>query len=31
VPPLVDEDTGPFRHVVYQLGGTLLGLHGFPA
>jgi glyoxylase I family protein len=29
--PVLDEDTGPFRHVVFQLGGTLLGLHGFPA
>ncbi len=28
--PVLDEDTGPFRHVVYQLGNTLLGLHGFP-
>jgi catechol-2,3-dioxygenase len=28
---VLDEDTGPFRHIVYQLGGTLLGLHGFPA
>ena len=28
--PVLDEDTGPFRHVVYLLGGTLLGLHGFP-
>jgi glyoxylase I family protein len=28
--PVLDEDTGPFRHIVYQLGGTLLGLHGFP-
>ncbi len=28
--PVLDEDTGPFRHVVYQLGTTLLGLHGFP-
>ena len=28
--PVLDEDTGPFRHVVYALGGTLLGLHGFP-
>jgi glyoxylase I family protein len=28
--PVLDEDTGPFRHVVYQLGGTLFGLHGFP-
>ena len=31
VKPVLDEDTGPFRHVVYELGGTLLGLHGFPA
>ena len=29
-PPVLDEDTGPFRHIVYQLGNTLLGLHGFP-
>jgi catechol 2,3-dioxygenase-like lactoylglutathione lyase family enzyme len=29
-PPVLDEDTGPFRHVVYAVGGTLLGLHGFP-
>ncbi|NUT33711.1 MAG: VOC family protein [Hamadaea sp.] len=29
--PVLDEDTGPFRHVVFALdGGTLLGLHGFP-
>jgi catechol-2,3-dioxygenase len=28
--PVLDEDTGPFRHVVYAIGGTLLGLHGFP-
>lgn len=28
--PVLDEDTGPFRHIVYQLGTTLLGLHGFP-
>jgi catechol 2,3-dioxygenase-like lactoylglutathione lyase family enzyme len=28
--PVLDEDTGPFRHIVYQLGSTLLGLHGFP-
>ena len=28
---VLDEDTGPFRHVVYALGGgTLLGLHAFP-
>lgn len=30
VAPVLDEDTGPFRHIVYLLGGTLLGLHGFP-
>jgi catechol 2,3-dioxygenase-like lactoylglutathione lyase family enzyme len=30
VKPVIDEDTGPFRHIVYQLGDTLLGLHGFP-
>jgi glyoxylase I family protein len=30
VSPVIDEDTGPFRHIVYPLGGTLLGLHGFP-
>ena len=29
-PPVLDEDTGPFRHIVYSIGGTLLGLHGFP-
>lgn len=28
--PVLDEDTGPFRHVVWQIGGTLLGLHQFP-
>ncbi len=28
--PALDEDTGPFRHVVFAIGGTLLGLHGFP-
>jgi catechol-2,3-dioxygenase len=29
--PVIDEDTGPFRHVVYLLGnGTLVGLHQFP-
>jgi glyoxylase I family protein len=27
--PVLDEDTGPFRHVVWLLGGTLLGLHQF--
>src|SRR4051794_37640015 len=30
VDPVLDEDTGPFRHIVYPVGGTLLGLHGFP-
>jgi glyoxylase I family protein len=30
VEPVLDEDTGPFRHIVYQLGNTLFGLHGFP-
>ena len=30
VSPVLDEDTGPFRHIVYPVGGTLLGLHGFP-
>lgn len=29
--PVLDEDTGPFRHVVFAIGGgMLLGLHGFP-
>lgn len=27
---VLDEDTGPFRHVVYALGNTLFGLHEFP-
>ena len=30
VKPVIDEDTGPFRHIVYQLGNTVFGLHGFP-
>ena len=30
VKPVLDEDTGPFRHIVYQVGNTLFGLHGFP-
>ena len=30
VAPVLDENTGPFRHIVYQLGTTLFGLHGFP-
>jgi len=28
--PVLDEDTGPFRHVVWSLGDTLFGLHQFP-
>jgi catechol-2,3-dioxygenase len=29
--PVLDEDTGPFRHVVFALrDGTLFGLHLFP-
>lgn len=28
--PVLDEDTGPFRHVVWSVGGTLVGLHEFP-
>jgi glyoxylase I family protein len=30
VEPVLDEDTGPFRHVVYLVGNTLFGLHAFP-
>ena len=25
--PVLDEDTGPFQHVVWLLGGTLFGIH----
>ncbi len=29
--PVLDENTGPFRHVVWSIGsGNLLGLHQFP-
>ncbi len=29
--PVLDEDTGPFRHVVFAIdGGMLFGLHQFP-
>jgi glyoxylase I family protein len=28
--PVLDEDTGPFRHVVFAVGDTLIGLHEFP-
>lgn len=27
--PVLDEDTGPFRHVVWAVGDQLLSLHGF--
>ena len=30
VKPVLDEDTGPFRHIVYLVGNTAFGLHGFP-
>jgi len=30
VDPVLEEDTGPFKHVVYLLGTTLFGIHGFP-
>ena len=30
--PVLDEDTGPFHHVVFALGGGMLfGLHTFPS
>jgi catechol-2,3-dioxygenase len=28
--PVLDEDTGPFHHIVWSIGSTLLGIHGFP-
>jgi glyoxylase I family protein len=28
--PVLDEDTGPFHHVVWLIGGTLIGIHQFP-
>jgi glyoxylase I family protein len=29
--PVIDEDTGPFRHVVWAIGGgTIIGIHQFP-
>lgn len=28
--PVLDEDTGPFHHVVWSIGSTLVGLHYFP-
>jgi catechol-2,3-dioxygenase len=29
-PPVLDKDEGPFHHVVWSVGGTLLGIHQFP-
>jgi catechol 2,3-dioxygenase-like lactoylglutathione lyase family enzyme len=26
--PVLDEDTGPFHHVVWMVSGTLVGIHG---
>lgn len=32
VDPVLDEDTGPFHHVVFPIGGgQLIGLHAFPS
>ena len=28
--PVLDEDTGPFHHVVWLLGSTLFGIHQHP-
>ena len=28
--PVLDEDTGPFRHAAFAVGNTLLALHWFP-
>lgn len=28
--PVLDEDTGIFHHVVWVVGGTVVGIHGFP-
>jgi glyoxylase I family protein len=28
--PVIDEDTGAFHHVVWLVGGTLVGIHHFP-
>jgi catechol 2,3-dioxygenase-like lactoylglutathione lyase family enzyme len=28
--PVLDEDTGTFHHVVWLIGGTLVGIHYFP-
>ena len=31
VNPVLDEDTGPFHHVVWPLGNTLFGIHKHPS
>lgn len=28
--PVLDEDVGAFHHIVFAIGGTLVGLHGHP-
>lgn len=28
--PVLDEDVGAFHHIVFSVGGTLVGLHGHP-
>ena len=28
--PILDEDTGPFHHVVWHMGGTLVAINEFP-
>lgn len=28
--PVLDEDVGAFHHIVFAVGGTLVGLHGHP-
>lgn len=28
--PVLDEDTGPFHHVVWLVGSSLVGIHAFP-
>ena len=28
--PVLNENTGPFTHVVWLIGGTLFGIHHFP-
>jgi len=30
VEPVLDEDASPFRHIIYPVGDTAFGLHGFP-